>query len=115
MPFPRTVLLAQGCIEVAEQLGLKVSQGVPIVAQWYRTQHCLGEDGGSIPGLAQWVKDLACLWLWHRPQLQLSLRLLTPLCNYSALITGEAFMTRLFRLRAGLSCGCKKCGRKPEL
>ena len=22
---------------------------------------------GSIPGLAQWVKDLALLWLWHRP------------------------------------------------
>ena len=22
---------------------------------------------GSIPGLAQWVKDLAVLWLWYRP------------------------------------------------
>ena len=22
---------------------------------------------GSIPGLAQWVRDLALLWLWHRP------------------------------------------------
>ena len=22
---------------------------------------------GSIPGLAQWVKDLALLWLWCRP------------------------------------------------
>ena len=21
---------------------------------------------GSIPGLTQWVKDLAWLWLWHR-------------------------------------------------
>ena len=21
---------------------------------------------GSIPGLGQWIKDLALLWLWHR-------------------------------------------------
>ena len=25
------------------------------------------EDVGSIPGLTQWVKDLALLWLWCRP------------------------------------------------
>ena len=25
------------------------------------------EDTGSIPGLVQWVKDLALLWLWCRP------------------------------------------------
>ena len=25
------------------------------------------EDEGLIPGLTQWVKDLALLWLWQRP------------------------------------------------
>ena len=33
--------------------------------------HRLCKDAGSIPGLTYWVKDLALLWLWHRPQLQL--------------------------------------------
>ena len=34
-----------------------------------RVQHSVSEDedGGSIPDLAQWVKDLVLLWLWYRP------------------------------------------------
>ena len=34
---------------------------------WLRTRYSVHEDGGSIPGHAQWVKGLALLWLWCRP------------------------------------------------
>ena len=34
---------------------------VPIVAQWVKNSTSTHEDEGLIPGLVQWVKDLAVL------------------------------------------------------
>ena len=41
--------------------------GVPTVAQQVKNLTSIHEHVGSIPGLTQWVKNLAFLWLWCRP------------------------------------------------
>ena len=48
-------------------------EAVPIAAQQVTNPTSMHEDSNLIPGLAQWVKDLALLWLWVGPQLDLVL------------------------------------------
>ena len=45
----------------------KLNFGAPFIAQQLRNPIRIHEDVNLIPGLAQWVKDPALLWLWCRP------------------------------------------------
>ena len=49
----------------------KQNVGFPLWHRGLRTKCCLCDIADSIPGLAQWVKDLALPKLQHRSQMQL--------------------------------------------
>ena len=50
---PRIFTLQQ----ILSALPLKINAGVPVVSQWLRNPNRNREVAGSVPGLAQWVKD----------------------------------------------------------
>ena len=41
------------------EIEMKTIQGVPVVGQWLKNLTGIHEDLGLIPGLDQWVEDLA--------------------------------------------------------
>ena len=60
-PIWERVLASLGLQDVLRVMWKNIS-GVPVVAQWLTNPTRSHQVAGLIPGLAEWVKDLALLW-----------------------------------------------------
>ena len=65
------------------------------MAHWLTNLTGNHEVEGLIPGLAQWVKDLALLWLWHRPEAVAPIR---PLAWEPPYVAGAALKKEPWRV-----------------
>ena len=66
--------------------------GGPVIAQQVKNPTSIHKEVGSIPGLEQWVKDLALLWLWLWPAAATPIR---PLAWELACTAGAAIRSKL--------------------
>ena len=70
------------------------------------------EAAGSIPGLAQWIKDLVWLWLWCRPAATAQIQPLVWELSYAAGMTLKKDKKNFFLITKNLGLIVKVSNNK---